>query len=420
MTIETTALPSGLRIVTDTRPDAATVALTVNVAAGSRHESEGEHGLAHLLEHMAFKGTRSRSARAIVEEIESVGGDINAATATEQTTYMVRVLPEDTGLAVELLADILLNSAFDPEELSREKSVILQEIGAVEDTPDDLVFDLFSETAFPGQPIGRPILGTAERVRGFDRAAINDYLDRHYSAPAIVIGAAGAVDHAALVDVVAKRFDALPHHAPVTPVPALYRGGEMRAKRRHEQANIVVGFEGVSFDDPDNYAAHVFANAVGDGMSSRLFQEVRERRGLAYAISSFHWSFADTGLFGFHAATGKADAGDLVAVALDELVRATADLDEAEIRRAKALMKVGMLSALESLPSRAERAARQTMLFGRVIPLDEVLARIDGLSVEAVRRAGRRLLSSMPTVTALGPIAKVPDIGRVTARLAGL
>ena len=290
----------------------------------------------------------------------------------------------------------------------------------MEDTPDDLVFDLFGETAFPDQPIGRPILGTAERVQGFDRAAISAYLERHYSAPAIVIGAAGAVDHDALAEAVSARFAALPLHAAVTPVPALYRGGEMRAKRRHEQANIVVGFEGVSFDDPDNYAAHIFANAVGDGMSSRLFQEVRERRGLAYAISTFHWSFADTGLFGFHAATGKADAGDLVAVALDELLRATVDLDEAEIRRAKALMKVGMLSALESSPARAERAARQTMLFGRVIPLEEVVARIDGLTVNDVRRAGRRLLSSLPTLTALGPIGKVPGIGRVTARLAGL
>lgn len=420
MTVQTTTLPSGLRVVTDTRQAAETVSLTVNVAAGSRHEADAEHGLAHLLEHMAFKGTSSRSARAIAEEIEAVGGDINAATSTEQTSYMVRVLPEDLPLAVELLADILLNSTFDAEELAREKSVILQEIGAVEDTPDDLVFDLFSETAFPDQPIGRPILGTAARVQSFDRGAIRAYLERHYSAPATVVGAAGGLDHEALVAEVTNRFGGLPAHPPVLPVPAHYRGGETRAKRRHEQANIVVGFEGVSFDDPDNYAAHVFANAVGDGMSSRLFQEVRERRGLAYSISSFHWSFADTGLFGFHAATGKADAGDLVAVALDELARATADLDEAEIRRAKALMKVGMLSGLESSPARAERAARQTMLFGRVIPLEEVLLRIDELTVDHVRRAGRRLLSSLPTLTALGPIAKVPGIDRVTARLAGL
>ena len=420
MSIETTTLPSGLRIVTDARPDAETVALTVNIAAGSRHESEHEHGLAHLLEHMAFKGTRRRSARAIAEEIEAVGGDINAATATEQTSYTARVLPGDVGLAIDILADILLDSAFDAEELSREKSVILQEIGAVEDTPDDLVFDLFGETAFPGQPIGRPILGTSARVKGFDRAAISSYLERHYAAPSIVIGAAGAVDHAQLVDAVSNGFGRLPVHPPVLPTPAKYLGGQVRAKRRHEQANIVVGFEGVSFDDPDNYAAHVFANAVGDGMSSRLFQEVRERRGLAYSISSFLWSFGDTGLFGFHAATGAADAGEVVVVALDELARATSDLDDVEIRRARALMKVGMLASLESSPSRAERAARQTLLFGRVIPLDEVVAKIDGLTVDDVRRAGRRLLSTPPTVAALGPIGKVPPLDAVTARVAGL
>ena len=420
MSIETTTLPSGLRIVTDTRSDAETVALTVNIAAGSRHESENEHGLAHLLEHMAFKGTRRRSARAIAEEIEAVGGDINAATSTEHTSYTARVLPGDVGLAIDILSDILLDSRFDSEELTREKSVILQEIGAVEDTPDDLVFDLFGETAFPGQPIGRPILGTSARVRGFDRDAIASYLERHYAAPSVVIGAAGAVDHAVLVEAVSRGFERLPMHAPVVPTPAQYRGGQTRAKRRHEQANIVVGFEGVSFDDPENYAAHVFANAVGDGMSSRLFQEVRERRGLAYAISSFHWSFGDTGLFGFHAATGATDAGEVVVVALDELARATVDLDDAEIRRAKALMKVGMLASLESSPARAERVARQTALFGRVIPLEEVVARIDGLTVDDVRKAGRRLLSTPPTVAALGPIAKVPRLDAVTARVAGL
>ena len=420
MSIETTTLPSGLRVVTDTIRDAETVALTIHIAAGSRHEEEREHGLAHLLEHMAFKGTRRRSARAIAEEIEAVGGEINAATATEQTSYMARVLPEDVGLAVEILADILLDSTFDEDELSREKGVILQEIGAVEDAPDDLVFDLFSATAYPGQPIGRPILGTIACVKNFDRAAIRAYLERHYCTPAIVVGAAGAVHHETLVDVIAKHFDRLPRHEPIAPVPARYRGGQTRAKRRHEQANVVVGFEGVSFGDSDHYAAHVFTNAVGDGMSSRLFQEVRERRGLAYAISSFHWSFADTGLFGFHAATGAADAGDLVAVALDEMLRATVDLDDAEIRRAKALMKVGMLAAMESSPGRAERVARQTALFGRVIPRDEVVARIDGLTDSDVRRAGRRLLSSAPTITALGPIGKVPDVGRVTARLAGV
>jgi predicted Zn-dependent peptidase len=420
MTARITTLPSGLRIVSQRLVHAQTAALTIQVGAGSRHESDREHGLAHLLEHMAFKGTRRRSARAIAAEIEAVGGDLNAATATEQTSYLARVLPQDIGLALDILADILLESTFDADELEREKGVILQEIGAAEDTPDDLVFDLFSAAAFPDQPIGRPILGTPQRVRGFHRGAIVDYLDRHYSAPSIVVGAAGAVDHDALAEIVGKRFEGLPHHDAVAPVAARYEGGDARLKRKHEQANIVVGFEGVSHDDPDHYAAHVFANAVGEGMSSPLFQEVREKRGLAYSIYAFHWSFMDTGLFGFHAATGKEDAGELVAVAIDQLAEATATLSDADIRRAKAQIKVGLLAAMESSGTCAERNARQTALFGRVLPRDEVVGTIDALDPAVVRAAGRRLLRSPPTVAAVGPIARVPGAADVTARITRL
>lgn len=420
MNVQTTTLPSGLRIVSDAMPEARTASLTVHVAAGSRHESDAEHGLAHLLEHMAFKGTGTRSARAIAEEIEAVGGDINAATATEQTSYYARLLPEHLGLALEIMADILLRSTFDHDELQREKSVILQEIGAAEDQPDDLVMDLFSAAAFPDQPIGRPILGTASRVRGFDRQAILSYLDRHYAAPGIVIAAAGAVEHERLAEGAARLFDALPVHEAAPPAPARYRGGEARLKRRHEQVNMVLGFEGVSHTDPDNYAAHVFSNAIGEGMSSRLFQEVRERRGLAYSIDAFHWSFADTGLFGFHAATGRADAGELVAVAVDQVAQATVDLGEDEIGRAKALMKVGLLSALESSPARAERAARQTALFGHVFTPAEIVARIDALGVDEVRRAGRRMIATPPTLVSLGPNGQVPTPDRVTERLGRL
>jgi predicted Zn-dependent peptidase len=420
MNLKTTTLPSGLRVVSQVMDHAQTAALTVQVGAGSRHESEDEHGLAHLLEHMAFKGTRRRSARAIAEDIESVGGDLNAATATEQTSYLARVMPGDVGLALDIIADILRESTFEADELEREKGVILQEIGAAEDDPDDLVFDLFSAAAFPGQPIGRPILGTPARVRAFHRSAIVAYLDRHYSAPAIVVGAAGRVEHDELVEQIAAKFGSFPAHAGVAPQPARYEGGDLRLKRRQEQANIVVGFEGVAHGDIDHYAAHVFANAVGEGMSSPLFQEIREKRGLAYSIYSFHWSFEDTGLFGFHAATSKADAADLVAVAVDELAAATHDLSEAHIRRAKAQMKVGMLASMESSSSTAERIARQTALFGRVLSLDEVVARIDALTTGEVRAVGRRLLGSAPTIAAVGPVGRVPESDGVTARLAGL
>lgn len=417
MTIEITTLPSGLRIITDAMRDLETASLGVWIGAGSRHEAESEHGLSHLLEHMAFKGTKRRTARAIAEEIETAGGDLNAATSTETTAYYARVLASDTGLALDILADILTDSTFDPQELEREKSVILQEIGAVEDTPDDLVFDLFSAAAYPGQPIGRTILGTPERVSGFDRASIATYLGRHYAAPVSVIAAAGAVEHARIVDEAGERFGALAAQPATAPAPAIYKGGETRLKRKLEQTHIVVGFEGRSFHDEEEFALHVFANAVGGGMSSRLFQTVREERGLAYSIYSFHWPYTDTGLFGFYAATAPADVRDLMPVALDCMAEAAIKLDVAEVERAKAQMKVSLLTALESSSARAEQIARQHMAYGRVLPREEIIGRIDALTLDEVRRAGLRALSTAPTVAAIGDVSKVMTQAQVRARL---
>jgi predicted Zn-dependent peptidase len=299
MTIEITTLPSGLRIITDSMRDLETASLGVWIGAGSRHESQSEHGLSHLLEHMAFKGTARRSARAIAEEIEAAGGDLNAATSSETTAYYARVLATDTGLALDILGDILTQSTFDAQELEREKGVIVQEIGAAEDTPDDLVFDLFTDAAFPDQPIGRTILGTPERVSRFDRASIETYLARHYAAPSSIIAAAGAVEHQRIVDEASKHFASLGATVALPPEAARYMGGEKRLRRKLEQTHVVVGFQGCSFHNLEEYALTVFTNAVGGGMSSRLFQQVREERGLAYSIYSFHWPYADTGLFGF-------------------------------------------------------------------------------------------------------------------------
>jgi predicted Zn-dependent peptidase len=285
MSVEITTLPSGLRIVTDHMDHLETVSLGVWVGAGSRHERVSEQGLSHLLEHMAFKGTRRRSARDIAEEIESTGGDLNAATSTEQTAYFAHVLGVDADTALDILADILTESTFDAQELEREKDVILQEIGAAEDTPDDLVFDLFNAAAFPGQSIGWSILGTPEHVKAFDRSMIATYMRDHYCSAATVVGAAGAVSHEQIAEAAAKRFAALPVSKVEPSPPARYMGGQSMLKRRLEQAHIVVGFEGVSYADPRHYALHVFTSAVGGGMSSRLFQEVREKRGLVYACS---------------------------------------------------------------------------------------------------------------------------------------
>lgn len=418
MSVEITRLPSGLRVVTDRMAQLETASLGVWVGAGSRHETAHEHGLSHLLEHMAFKGTRRRSAKAIAEEIEAAGGDLNAATSVEQTAYYAHVLASDAPLALDILADILTDSTFDKTELEREKSVILQEIGAVEDTPDDLVFDLFNATAFPDQPIGRAILGTPAGVSRFDRDAIGQYLAHHYRPSAMVVGGAGAVEHAMLVAEAEARFSTLaPRAAAPAPESARYMGGETRLKRRLEQAHLVVGWEGRSYVDPDHYALQVFANAVGGGMSSRLFQEVREKRGLAYSIYTFHWAYADSGLCGFYAATSKRDVPELMPVALDALAAATEDLTEDEVRRAKAQMKVSMLAALESPTARSEQIARQLLAFDRVLTRDEMIQRIEELDLARVRAAGRRALATAPTLSAIGPIGKAMAPDRITERL---
>ncbi|HUZ67136.1 MAG TPA: pitrilysin family protein [Beijerinckiaceae bacterium] len=417
MSVEITRLPSGLQVVTDSMRDLETASLGVFVGAGSRHEAQEEHGLSHLLEHMAFKGTRRRSARDIAEEIENAGGDLNAATSVDQTAYYARVLAEDAELALDILSDILIDSVFDRTELEREKNVILQEIGAVEDAPEDLVFDLFNATAFPHQPIGRAILGTAEGVARFDRDAIQTYLGRHYAAPATVIAGAGGVEHARLVDAVAARFERMGETSAPAPVAADYRGGETRLKRKLEQTHVVIGFEGVSFHDPLSYAVQVFTNAVGGGMSSRLFQEIREKRGLAYSIYAFHWSYSDSGLFGFCAATSPADVREALPASLDCLAQAAEALEEAEVQRAKAQMKVSLLTALESSSARAEQIARQLFIYGRVLPKEEIIARIDALTTQEVRGAGARLLATAPTVSAVGSVARVMDPTKIVERL---
>jgi predicted Zn-dependent peptidase len=419
VSVRFTTLPTGLRVVTDAAPHLRTAALGVFVSAGSRHEADDEHGLSHLLEHMAFKGTRRRSAREIAEAIENAGGDLNAETGVEQTAYFARVLGEEVDLALDVLADILTESRFDAEELGREKNVIIQEIGAVEDTPDDLVFDLFTAAAWPEQPIGRPILGTREGVAAFDRHAIDAYLLRHYRAGASIVAAAGAVDH----DHIAARAEALlgafGAASAAPPRPAAYRGGEILVRKKLEQTHIVVGFEGRAVRAPDHDAAHLFAAATGGGMSSRLFQEVRERRGLAYSIYAFHWAYSDSGLFGFYAGAAAKDAGELMAAALDCLAEATERLDQGEVRRAKAQMKVSTLTALESPSARAQQLARQTFVYGAPLSLEDMLARIDAITVDDVRRAGAAMLASSPTVAAIGGVARALDRVGVARRLRG-
>jgi predicted Zn-dependent peptidase len=403
MSVALTTLKSGINVVTDTMPHLETASLGVWVNSGSRDERREEHGISHFLEHMAFKGTQRRSARQIAEEIEAVGGDLNAATSAENTAYYARVLKADVPLALDVLADILSEPAFDREELAREQNVIIQEIGAVADTPDDLVFEHLQDIAFPDQPLGRSILGTAKTVKSFDGNKLRDYLARHYRAPDIVIAAAGAVDHAAVVGEVEKRFASF--NGPHSPAPeaARFGGGTHVEKRELEQVHIALALPGLAQQDPALYSLQMFTNVVGGGMSSRLFQEAREKRGLCYSIYSFHAPYSDVGMFGLYAGTDAADSSELMRLIVDEIANTAETISEAEIARTKAQMKAGLLMALESSGDRIGQLARQMIAWGRPIPLDELVEKVEAVTVESARAAGRALIRrGKPAIAVIG------------------
>jgi predicted Zn-dependent peptidase len=404
MSVEVTRLPSGLTIVTDSMPHLQTTSLGVWVGSGSRDEEPNEHGISHLLEHMAFKGTRRRTARQIAEEIEAVGGDLNAATSSETTAYFASVLKADMPLAVDVLSDILANPTFDAAELKREQNVIVQEIGASEDNPDDLVFDYLQSTAFPNQPIGRPILGTRDTVCSFKDTNLRAYLARNYRAPDMVVAATGAVEHGAVVAEVERRFGQFNGPAAPMPQPASFGGGTKLEARDLEQVHIALALEGLPQRHADYFSLQVFTIVLGGGMSSRLFQEVREKRGLCYTISAFHAPYADTGMFGIYAGTDAADVKELMNVAVAETAAAASSITEAEVVRAKAQIKVGLLMALESSGARARQLANQILVYGRPLPIEEMVARIDGVSVATTRAAGAALMArARPAIAALGP-----------------
>jgi predicted Zn-dependent peptidase len=416
MTVQLTTLPNGLRVVTDYMSTVESASIGVWVGVGARHETVAVNGVSHLLEHMAFKGTRRRSARAIAEEIENVGGHLNAWTSREGTAYYARVLAGDVPLAVDILADILQHSTFEPEELERERIVVVQEIGQAEDTPDDVIFDRFQETAYPGQPLGRPVLGSEDRVRNLSREAIAGYMRENYTAPVMVLAAAGKVDHDRMVELGQNLFGGLSRRNGPAFDPARYEGGERLENRSLEQVHLVLGFEGVSFSDPDYYALMVAANILGGGMSSRLFQEIRERRGLVYSIYAYAGSYLDGGLFSIYAGTGQENLKDLMPAVCDEVLKLGEGATEAEIARTRAQIKSGILMGLESTSARVERLGQHTLTYGYPLPIDEVVAKIEAVDSAAVGRVMRRVLATKPTVAAMGPTAELERMGGIGAR----
>jgi len=419
MSVEISRLDNGLTIATHTMGQMESVSLGVWVKAGSRNEKSNQHGIAHLLEHMAFKGTKNRSALQIATDIEDVGGEINAATSTETTGYFARVLRQDLALAIDILADIVSNPLFDEEELSLEKHVILQEIGAAHDTPDDVVFDHFNETAYRHQTVGRPILGTPETVQAFTPDDLRDFMGAHYSASRMIVVAAGGVEHEAFVSQVQARLGAYPAQSDgVMPDLANYVGGDYREMRDLRDAQVLIGFEGRAYHMRDFYASQLLSMILGGGMSSRLFQEVRENRGLCYSISSFHWGLSDTGLFGIHAATGDEGLEPLVPVILDELRKVGEHIDEREVDRARAQYRAGLIMAGESPSSRAHHIARQLLLFGRVIPNSELMERLSLISATRLTDLAQRLfLDSKPTMAAVGPVGKLINFNDLQLQL---
>lgn len=415
--VRMSTLPNGMRVVTDTVDSVETASIGVWVGAGTRNEPGEINGVAHLLEHMAFKGTDRRSAADIAREVEDVGGQINAYTSREHTAYYAKVLHGDAPLAMDILADILQDSVFDPEELARERAVVLQEIGQSYDTPDDVIFDHFQAAAFPDQPLGRPVLGRPEVIEDMSRDTIMGHMQATYGGEAMVLSAAGRVEHDAVVVKAEELFEGLQSKSGRETAPGAYDGGEYREHRDLEQVHFVLGFPGIGYHDQEFYAASVLSSLFGGGMSSRLFQEIRERRGLAYSIYSFLSYYSDCGLFSIYAGTGRDEMAELTDALCEEIRQIASTLEEAEVSRARNQLKAAMLMALESTGVRCEQMAQQTLIFDRQIPVQEQIAKIEAVDIEAVAGIARKIFSGRPTVAAMGPLDKLADYDGILSTL---
>ncbi len=421
MTIELHTLSNGFRIVTEHMPGLKSSSIGIWVQAGGRHERIEQNGIAHFLEHMAFKGTATRSALQIAESIEDVGGYINAYTSREMTAYYARVLEDDVALGLDVIADILLNPVFDPAEIEVERGVILQEIGQALDTPDDIIFDWLQEVAYPDQALGRTILGPSERVSAFSRGDLQSFVGEHYGPNQMILSAAGAVDHDAIVIQAEALFGHLPAvtRAPELLQPAAFGGGERREIKGLEQVHFALALEGPNYRDPAIYTAQIYASAMGGGMSSRLFQEVRENRGLCYTIFAQAGAYEDTGLTTIYAGTSAEQIAELAHITMDEMKRAADDMTAAEVARARAQMKAGLLMGLESPSNRAERLARLLSIWDRIPSLDETIARIDEVTTGDVKGFAGQMAGQAGTAMALyGPADAAPSLDALKARLA--
>jgi len=417
MTYQLTTLDSGLRVATEFLPGMESVSVTVTCGVGARYENENENGISHLLEHMAFKGTKTRSARDIAESFDMIGGQLNAYTSMELTVYYGKVLKNDMRLATDILGDIMHNSIFSPEELKREQEVIIQEIAMHRDTPDDLLVDYFDDTMFPDQPLGRSILSTEERVAAYARDDLIHYMEKHYRAPRMILSAAGNVEHEALVALAKEYFD-LPK-APAGPAHeiAIYKGGDNRVESELEQLHLAMGLPTVSMHSPDFYALQIYASILGGGMSSRLFQEVREKRGLAYTVYAMGSSYEDVGVMSIYAATAPDKGGELSLVLCDEIAGMSQSISGEELLRAKNQMKAELLMSRENPQNVASWIGRHLLMYGRYNRIHELTSKIDAVTKDDIVRLGKDILSGNLTVAALGDVKAIAPYEQLTARL---
>ncbi|WP_454713800.1 M16 family metallopeptidase [Caulobacter segnis] len=403
MTTTLRTLPNGVRVVCDPMPGLETLALTVVAGRGAAYEDPARSGWSHLLEHMVFKGAGGRSARDIVEVIENQGGSINAATGYERTSFQVRALKGSLDLGMDVIADLLRRPTFDPADLTREKQVVKQEIAEAADAPDDYVFDLIQRASWGDHPVGRPILGSDETVDAASIEALSDWRAQLYAADRLVVSATGAVNEAELMAAAERAFGDLPATPGAqVPQPATFIGGPQAEARKLEQAHLVFMLPACGSRHDDYFALRIFAETLGGGMSSRLFQEAREKRGLAYNIDAYADTYADHGALGMYAGCAAGDAVETAKVCAEELVKLAAQIDDAELARAKAQLKAHMFMAREQPLARAEQGAGQVLLFDRLYPPSELAAEVDAVTPADVARLGKRLLSGQAATAVLG------------------
>ena len=401
-------LDNGLRVASREMPAANTISIGIWVNAGARDETEFEQGIAHMLEHMAFKGTRSRDAQQIATEVEDVGGYMNAHTSREETAYYLRLLPEHLDMGIDILADILTESTLPPEEIERERGVIIQEIGQSIDTPDDLVFDLFADAAHRGHTLGRPILGTVDSVSGFSRDDLDGFMSRFYGAGQMLVCAAGAVDHEGLVRRIDARLGSLKTATNTNRSLPQWNAGRHIVERDLEQAHIVFGLPAIAASDQDRFAMMALSTLYGGGMSSRLFQQVREQRGLCYSIFSFATMYSDNGHFAVYAGTSADQVDEMLRVCAGELAAIAGNVGADEVARAKAQLRASLLMGRESVAGCADALARQVNLFGRPSNDDDLLAAIDAVDEAAVSAVAARIIANGgPALSAVGPAGPI-------------